>query len=1062
MHKTHAENQGSNRFPPRLCRRGGKRFFSPNSWLFGLVLCLPLQAFAQNEQHYFHHLTPANGLSQSINAFVSRDSRGFAWISSTDGLNRFDGAGVRVYRSDLTDPRALYGANIQSRCFEDSKGDLWFCTYEAIHRYRRATDDFEHFFIVQNGRELRQDYYVFHLDGAGFLWVKNDRQLFLLDTRSVSHDRPQEEWLRYAGSISGLRCLPVADAETGRVEAILTYSMREDSGINIYRVAGDSLRLAGAWLNGRGGQPTEFVWDIAPGGEDSFWLATDNGLLLWNLSGAQFRSFNRYQNRRLSRFRGLAKTPSGSLYVSSNEGLWLFDPGPMAFRRCFTHDANDIGTLTSDSPRELYLDSEQNLWVSFWTIGVDFANLRKNKFTSITIPNPAGDPAKPPFVPEVLAQNPVDGSVWCGSHMSGLCRLSAGGAATKYCDNPRVVNALLTLPTGQLLVNDLYGGVCCFDLRAEKPRPVRQFGGEAILLHSMLAVPGGPIAGSVSEGPGLMALTPRESGFRAEPVRHPLLDTMTLENLYQDRNGRFYFEADGVGLLLMQGPLSGLQLTQTIPFDGEAKCFAENDTAVWVGGDFGLLRVNKQNARFQFIGEKEGLPDRTVYGCLFNTREDQLWLSTNQGLVRYLPTTGIFRRYTPADGLQALEFNTRSYLRTPDGRLWFGGIGGLNVFHPDSIADLGVLPHVQITGLRVNDQPFAPDSNLTELRRLILPYDSSTISFEFVALEFSDPARNRLKYRLEYADGAPYDKEWVACEDARGFARYAKLQPGRYKFQVMGANSDGVWNPGPRVIFITITPPFWQTWWFRMLVAALLLGISYAAVRRYVRDKLRRRDLEIREKNLKIEKQEALTQERNRIAGEMHDDLGGGLTAIRMLSERVQNKIEHTDTRGQVDKIARYSQELVQKMGEIIWAMNSNFDTVESLVAYIRRYAVEYLEINQLRAVLREPEVLPDAAISGERRRNLYLAVKESLHNIVKHAGAERVNISFRIDANRLVIEVADDGRGIDPDQLNRFGNGLSNMRRRLLDIGGDLQIANDDGARLTFTAPFETPDAAP
>jgi signal transduction histidine kinase len=442
----------------------------------------------------------------------------------------------------------------------------------------------------------------------------------------------------------------------------------------------------------------------------------------------------------------------------------------------------------------------------------------------------------------------------------------------------------------------------------------------------------------------------------------------------------------------------------------------------------------------------------------------KLWLGTNKGLVFFDVARDSIRSFSLADGAQSLEFHITAAMRRSNGELWFGGSNGITIVPAEGIpARVQNAPKVFITNIKINDEEISSlrchatgATNVTQIRELRLPHDSSTISFDFVAIEYSDPSNNRLEYRLFEANGEPYDDKWLKVAGPKGFARYLKLPHGKYVFRVRGYSSDGVESREMREIFITIKPHFTQTREFFALCAFLVLVTGFFILRGIVRRKLREKDLQLREQSLQIDKQEALTQERNRIAGEMHDDLGGGLTSIRMLSTRVQKNVDNPEIQTQVDKIAHYSQELVQKMGEIIWAMNSNFDTVENLVAYIRRYATEFLDLSGLRYHIQEPEGAPEFAISGERRRNVYLAIKESLHNVVKHAGAERVSISFEIKNENLVVQVQDDGKGIDPEKVNEFGNGLHNMRKRLRDIGGEMLLENRDGTLLTFTVPLE------
>ncbi len=1024
--------------------------------LFGCLLATP--AIAQPVDLSFHHLTTAEGLSQSINSFIYRDARGFVWISSMDGLNRFDGLGVKVYRPDASDPAAILGNNIQSPFFEDEAHNLWFCTYDAINCYRRATDDFSHFRVKTEQGPAENGYRVFYRDPQGRVWAQVGRDAYWLIPPATNDAEPVQKRL---GELDAIKCFPVVDPANGALTRIYGCYVRFRNGLTAYSVSVDSIRLTHRWLDGSDGNDSARIYHVFPDGTDLLWLGTDKGLRKFDPSnGKALGLFHRYQGQEIGTVRGITAMDANFLLVSCERGLLLFDKRNLAFVRQFVHEENNPLSLASDRINEIYLDPSGTLWISRWAGGVDFTQLEKVKFRwipgqELALPGESG------FIAGPLA-DAGQGEIWCGSNMAPLRKRRPDGRVDLISlpngITPRVFQ-MLALPGGGLLLSTLYEGCFWCDSGARRFVNVQFANGPAPHFNDFCQLKDGRVIGANGRGLQLISLQAGSAVARELPVadvsRHNVL------RMYQDQTGQVFLSVDYNKILVLQPAGQGFSLKNSFPVAGAVKTFLEKQDYVWAGGDFGLIRIRTADLALEQVGLAASLPGNTVYSLLPGARND-LWLSTNRGLIRYWPERDSFRNYTLADGLQDYEFNSNSALRTADGRLWFGGIRGLNVFHPDSIADLVNLPSVQITGLRINDQPFAPDSNVSELHRLLLPYDSSTLTFEFVALEFSDPAHNQLKYRLEYADGRPYDPEWVPCTDARGLARYANLPPGAYRFLVMGANSDGVWNPEPRQFFVTITPPFWQTWWFRLLVVAALLLLTFMSVRRYVRDKLRRKNLEIREKNLKLEKQEALTQERNRIAGEMHDDLGGGLTSIRMLSERVQNKLDPSDTRVQVDKIARYSQELVQKMGEIIWAMNSNFDTIENLVAYIRRYAVEYLETNQLRPVIREPETLPDATISGERRRNIYLAVKESLHNIVKHAGAGRVSIFFKTEDHFLIIEVSDDGRGIDLEQVNEFGNGLYNMRKRLLDIGGDMQIANEDGTRIIFSAPFETPHPIP
>jgi signal transduction histidine kinase len=284
------------------------------------------------------------------------------------------------------------------------------------------------------------------------------------------------------------------------------------------------------------------------------------------------------------------------------------------------------------------------------------------------------------------------------------------------------------------------------------------------------------------------------------------------------------------------------------------------------------------------------------------------------------------------------------------------------------------------------------------------------------------------------------DNDYIESYSVRGFARYANLRPGQYTFSIVGANADGVWNTSPRELQITILRPFWMTWWFITFCILISLAIIYLSIRAYYQRKLERNKQLLREQALIIEKQKAIEHERNRIASEMHDDLGSGLTTIRYLSDRALRHAKDPEESSQIKRIADHSNRLVRNMSEIIWAMNSRFDTADNLVGYLRRYASEYLEELHLpMKFVVEAEQLNRIEMGGEKRRNVFLVFKEMLHNAVKYSGANSIEIEVKGN-QQLHIHIAEiGGTGFDPDISMGKGNGLFNCRKRMDSVGGEL-----------------------
>jgi signal transduction histidine kinase len=245
-----------------------------------------------------------------------------------------------------------------------------------------------------------------------------------------------------------------------------------------------------------------------------------------------------------------------------------------------------------------------------------------------------------------------------------------------------------------------------------------------------------------------------------------------------------------------------------------------------------------------------------------------------------------------------------------------------------------------------------------------------------------------------------------------------------------------------------INAPWWQTWWFRLLAGLLFAGILILAVRFYYRRKLEKQIM-------LLEKKQAVEKERTRIATDMHDDLGSGLSRIKFLSQSIQLKTnEHKSIKDDVSKIAQYSDEMVDKMGEIVWTLNEKNDSLADLLVFTRAYAVEYLSSNNIACDFKMPVAVPEIFISGETRRNIFLSVKEALHNIIKHASATEVIMSIEFNKTLKII-IHDNGKGIDFDHVRRFGNGLINIQERMKTIGGKSVITNDKGALIQLEVPI-------
>jgi signal transduction histidine kinase len=347
-------------------------------------------------------------------------------------------------------------------------------------------------------------------------------------------------------------------------------------------------------------------------------------------------------------------------------------------------------------------------------------------------------------------------------------------------------------------------------------------------------------------------------------------------------------------------------------------------------------------------------------------------------------------------------------------------------------------------------------TNLINLRDRHAPIELGPahrkVEIDFAALSFTSPENVQFCYRL-----SGFDADWVEVGASRR-ATYPRLPAGDYEFQVIACNNSGVWNDTGAVLGFVVKPFFYETWWFRIgggvATALLAAGVAFMVSRRRYRLKLRR-----------LEARRALEQERTRIARDIHDDLGATLTRISLLSQPARTGVNDPDaTAATLAQIHQTARDLTHSMGEVVWAVNPEHDTLDSLANYLSSYAQNFLRAAGIRCRIEMPLQLPRQPLSAEVRHNLFLAFKEALNNVVKHAQASEVRITLTPRESAFELVVADDGKGFErrsvaaqtegePPPRSARGNGLVNMQRRLAEIGGAFELHSEPaaGTRITF-----------
>jgi signal transduction histidine kinase len=379
-----------------------------------------------------------------------------------------------------------------------------------------------------------------------------------------------------------------------------------------------------------------------------------------------------------------------------------------------------------------------------------------------------------------------------------------------------------------------------------------------------------------------------------------------------------------------------------------------------------------------------------------------------------------------ADGLPTNEFSRGAALCTADGFMVFGSAEGVTIFHPDSVRDNPFVPPVVLTDFSVYDRSVATPSVELQRRGIRLSYDERFFSFEFAALSFRCPEKNLYSYTLE-----GFDRGWHAPGPGR-LARYTNVPPGEYLFRIRGSNDDGLWNPTGIAIPVSIDPPFWQTWWFRLILLLALVPAVYAV------DRIRRHQV------LMVERL------RQRIARDLHDDIGTNLSAIVIGSRFLASeKSLSRKGRGQIDEIRNITLQTQEMMREIVWMLNPSNDSTGLFLGRLKESAARVLRGK--RVIFEAPGEETLRRLSLEFKRHLLLFFREAVNNVARHAEATEVLIRFHREGDFLTLTIRDNGKGFDASS-QAPGNGLRNMRARGESLAGVVNILSSPGNGTEIT----------
>jgi len=540
----------------------------------------------------------------------------------------------------------------------------------------------------------------------------------------------------------------------------------------------------------------------------------------------------------------------------------------------------------------------------------------------------------------------------------------------------------------------------------------------------------------------------KETNKKIELIRSEVFKEYTnfeFRYLFNVDDQTFYAPFKGQKIQVYRNHEDSLQLRNTIDLNSETYDIfkSSNSSEIWLGTSKGLVKIDKDGRDSLIISSNSLEKNCNIYSVIEDNNE-KLWLSTDCGIWFYDLTSDQTIKFTQANKLPSSIFLHSVSLFASDGSLWFDNTTGLTVFDPDSVKINSSSGAVFIDNFWVNNKEDKRILSANNNSKLKLDYTENKLDFQFRIIGLDNPSNASVKYRLKN-----YDDKWHRMSNGE-VANYPKLSPNFYQLELIAIdpyNQEGE----SKIIDILISPPFWEEAWFRILGLLLFASLITLSVRLYYKRKIR-----LKEKSL--EKQKTINAERDRIAKELHDEIGGGLSSILFISEDLHLEEKNLLKKELTERISVLTKEALNNMKDIIWALNNEQNTLNDLLIRIKNYTTDLLLDRQIQLDFQSDiQTKKPIHLGSEKKRNLLLIVKECLHNIIKHAKADSVKVSMIAQNKKLSIIIQDNGQGFDLT-VKSNGDGLSNIKYRSEVIKGSINLKSSslEGTIITIEVPLE------
>ena len=946
------------------------------------------------------------GLSQNSIKCIYQDKTGYLWVGTWDGLNRYDGYKFKPFRAISSDnPFGLLYSSVTA-VLEDIDKVLWLGTEQGLTAFDKKTGKYKQFLANSNNPNSINHNQINALtqNVNGIIWIGTKEGL--------SYYSPKKQMISRF-----LFPLISKEKKQPEINAIITDNKNQTwvaTSLGLCKI--DSNFQIQLYLNSHNSSLcSDNIQCLFLNSNDQIWVGTDKGLNLFDVKNNSMIALREKPNTQPTSqddIKAIYEDKSGLIWMGTNgSGLFIYDKNNNVFHQYSNQVENDF-SLSNDYIQCITPDASGNIWVGTTWKGLNKVNLNSVRLSHYYHTSQKNLSINNNLVWAIYAEDPK--KLWVATE-KGICVYDSLQKSYSFIqhqeNNPNsLINNKVRRITKDSKGNFWFG---TFGAGMDKYNPKTK------TFTHYYHIPGNPNSLSsnrvnhilvdksgllwISTEDGLNCFDPEKNTFTV--YRHTDNDANSISSnnvsLVYEESDRILWISTYNGLCCFDKktrhfysyyyqPGNPNSLSHNVVFG----IWRDNKGLYWIGTfGGGLNKFNPITNEFKHYTTKNGLANDVVYDIV-GDKKGHLWMSTNYGLSRFNPVDESFINFDIRDGIQSYEYNLGTCAKSPDGQIFFGGMNGFNCFYPEEISKNNFIPPVIVTSVKILDHIL--DKDLENHDTLLLEHNENFFTFEFSALDFTNPQKNAYQFKLEN-----FESKWNYTDASKHFAEYTKVPSGTYIFKVKGTNSNGIWNKKDFQLVIIIKTPWWQTLWFRFLVVlSMVFLISYVILNRYKRIK---RKNELEKRFIEIEKQK-LNFEQTALRLQMNPHfIFNSLTSI-------QSFILNNDTEKAIGYLSKFS----QLMRLILANSRESIVSLRNEIHLLKNY----LELEKLRFGQKfDFEILIQAQLDDEFIGIPPMLIQPYIENAIIHGLVNKTQgkglLKLKIDFHEDILEVMVEDNGV-------------------------------------------------